>query len=352
MEKLPSGLVTIVNLPGTGSLLHRSWHLYAKHFAQFCRFAVLFLIGFLVNLGLTGGVEYLGRNTSGFLYALSQIGITTVGVLTAFYATFIFVGFVVFLNELRHGKLLSVSQSLEKGREHVTSVFWVAIIATFLLYGSLFTGVLFVIFSFWYYFALYLSIVDGERGISALAKSRYLTHGMFWKIAGRYVAILTLLFALYSLAYLTLGIPLIGWAVFLILLFGISFFTLPFFLIYDFIRFIDIVAVQRNVEFTQFKGERVVIASWALFGALFFSLIWGLNLLTEETQGRFIQSMAMRSARVILPYAKTVETNVQKLQELMGIVPSTDFKTDDAINNFKGILETTPQPLDDGPPQN
>ena len=49
MEKLPNGVVTIVNLPGSGSLISRSWKIYTHHFGPLMAFALLMALGTVVN---------------------------------------------------------------------------------------------------------------------------------------------------------------------------------------------------------------------------------------------------------------------------------------------------------------
>ncbi|MDO8490001.1 MAG: hypothetical protein Q7S47_01120 [bacterium] len=351
MEKLPNGLVTVVNLPGSGSILHRAWHLYEKHLAQFCIFSLLLGVGVLVNAGL-GALLTIITPAGDVGHGLTAFGITAINFLSAFYLVFIFCGFLVFLNQLRLGELLTISQALEQGRAHVKSVFWISLGLAMLLYGSVFTGVLFVVFSFWYYFALYVSIVDGVKGTTAFAKSRYLTHGLFFKIAGRYLTIISILFVLYFLAYATLGIPVVGVAVFLLLTVAVTFFAIPFFLIYDFIRFIDIAAVQRTVEFSEFRGERVGIITWMIIGLVLFGSTWTLNLFTDETQTLLLQNGSRNAARIILPYAKEMQANLNTILNLLGKDPNTTkLKSPDpapTAEELKSLLDlTAPIPSDD-----
>ena len=137
------------------------------------------------------------------------------------------------------------------------------------LYASAPTGIFLVVFSIWFYFALYVVVVSKQRGVNALAMSRYLMHGIFFKSAGRYLAVISILFALYTVAYITLGIPAVGPYLFSLLFALITVCAYPFFTTYEYLRFEDVLSVQRTIEFHPYRGERSAIIAWALFGFLF-----------------------------------------------------------------------------------
>lgn len=315
MEKLPNGLVTIVNLPGTGSLLSRSWTAYREHFAPLMYFSLLMALGALINTSLISFVNYLFRNAGDGSLVFAHVIVAVLNLVAGFYFSFIFAGMILFCKKIIDGKSTTVMKSLEEGREHAKSVFWAGLLLAFLFYGSLFTGFLFVIFFVWYYFALYIVIIEKERGMMAFAKSRYLTHGMFLKTFGRYLSLTAILFALYFVAYLFLGIPGLGAWLFMPLAVAITILSFPFFTLYEYLRYEDIAIVQRNVPFAFYRGEKVAITAWALFGFLFFSLAWSYGVMSQNAQTKFLAAVAQIAGEFVLPYAEEVQKNLDSASE-------------------------------------
>ncbi len=299
--------------------------MYRKYFVQLSAFSLLFAVG----LAVTGAVGLLLQpfvaSEDALYHAVARMGISALNAATAYFFALVFAAMIVFLNEARMGDHLTVRQALERGKAHVKSLFWVAIVFVLTLYGSLFTGVLFALFSLWYSFSLYISVMGKERGIDALLKSRYLTLGLLWKVAGRYAALVVIVFALYFAGYLTLGIPAVGVYLFLMIGASVAFFSLPFYVIYDFIRFIDLEAVERAVEFHPYRGERITVIAWCVTGLLIFSLSWSFGLLTDKTRAAVGRDMAIASARIILPYVTNIKTNLVSIRQFFGI-PEIDTR--------------------------
>ena len=98
-------------------------------------------------------------------------------------------------------------------------------------------------------------------------------HGMFFKVTGRYITAVALLFLVGLGIYLTLALPL---GLFLFSLLSIVFvlLVLPFFATYEYMRYEDLYTVERTTEFAFIKGERSSIFSWAVVGAS----IMGINI--------------------------------------------------------------------------
>lgn len=311
MEKLPNGVVTIVNLPGSGSLISRSWRIYTHHFNALLGFSLLMALGTVVNGGLASFLNYTVREGSEAARSLIQVGVSGINLLAAYFFAFVFSGIVTFLDSLKKGAQLSLAQALEQGQEHTKSVFWVAVLLVLMLYASLPTGIFFVVFSIWFYFALYVVVVSKQRGVNALAMSRYLIHGLFFKSFGRYIAVIAILLGFLSVSYLTLGIPAAGPYIFSLLFALMTLFSFPFFVTYEYLRFEDLLAVQRTIEFHPYRGERAAIIAWTLAGCIFFGLIWLMNLLPLSSQKALGTNLSRGATTLILPYAAVVQENLQ-----------------------------------------
>lgn len=340
MDKLPNGIVTLVNLPGSWSLLKRSWCLYKEHFAPLLYFSLLMWLGILINWSLAAFLTFIVKDSGDAARVVIELGITAVNLIAGFYFSFIFAGMIIYARRVLEGHHITVMSALEHAKGHAQSVFWIGLLLSFLLYGSLFTGILFVLFFTWYYFALYVAIVEKERGFIAIAKSRYLVHGMFMKVFGRYLTLLAVLFASYVIPYLLLGFIGFNPWVFIILLVAITIFTFPFFVIYEYLRYEDIVQVQRNVPFVYYPGEKVTVIAWTVFGFIFFFAAWSFSLLPIATQDAVISQAARVSAKYILPYGNQVQKNLDRVSEELEKLNLTP------VNTLEKRLEESVKPKD------
>lgn len=351
MEAIPSGIVPIANLPGTGSLISRSYAICKSQFQNITKLTGMMILGFLINISLSSFVDFLGQNAPIFGKAflkLISIGIS-VGV-AAFYC-FVFSAFIHLIAAwYRNGEKISLQESFVRAGKVYKSLFLVGLLYGFVIAGTAFfiiipvifsqgqypvdipsfrgllmlyltafqwgtaiAVVLPLLFSVWYYFSIYSVILDGDRGISALAKSRYLMHGMFFKVTGRYVTAVALLFVAFFCVYLTLAFPL-GWLIFSVLCLAFGFFILPFFAVYEYLRYEDLYTVERTTEFVSIKGERGSIRTWAVMGAI----VMGMNilvgfymLLSLQARENFQVSLIKGMAYIIAPATTEMNKNTE-----------------------------------------
>ncbi len=307
MHELPNGVVPIVNLPGSGSLLWRSWKAYSQLFPQLVHLMILFALGALVNLLIASLFLYIGKDTAYALKVFLQVILMLFNIATALYYSYIFAAMLYVIHGWASGRPLTVGSSLELAKDRFASLFWVGLLLSLTLSGGALLTALYplaavipFVFSIWYYFAIYVTLFDQEKGIVALSKSRDLVHGIFWKVVGRYITITALFAFLFLLAYLTLLIQSIGWIIFLMLAACLAFFLFPFFAAYEYFRYEDLVHLKRGVEFIDFKGERVAIGTWIVAGLLLFTLTWTASLLSPGALKSITDSFTIQKRITVL----------------------------------------------------
>lgn len=344
MHQLPNGVVPIVNLPGAGSLLSRSWKTYSQIFPQLIHLMILFAIGALVNVLLSGLLAILAQNPIYALQVLYHILLILLSLVTALYYSYIFSAMLYLIHGWAQGKALSVPSSLELAKSRFQSLFWVGILLSLAISGAAIITVFYpagailpFLFSIWYYFCIYIVLFDEERGVRALAKSRYLVHGIFWKVIGRYTAITAILFLLFILAYFTLLIQGIGWILFIVLAACFAFFIFPYLAVYEYYRYEDLVLLKRGVEFIDFQGERVVIRTWTILGFVFLVISWTLGMITPKMQQSLLEKFSLQNR--ILMYQNTVG----KINENSNIISGYLEK----LNFVKPQVAPPPTSLDD-----
>lgn len=331
MHQLPNGVVPIVNLPGAGSLLSRSWKTYSQIFSELIHLMILFAIGALVNVLLFWLVSLFSNSPSYWVQVVYHILVTILNVVTALYYSYIFSAMMYLIHGFAQGKILTVPSSLELAKNRFQSLFWVGILLSLAISGAALITVLYpvgavipFIFSIWYYFALYVVLFDEERGVRALAKSRYLVHGLFWKVVGRYLAITALLFLFFIVAYFTLLIQGIGWMLFIVLAACFAFFIFPFLAVYEYYRYEDLILVKRGVEYIDFSGERIAISSWIILGFIVLALSWGITLLSPRLQQNVFNTFSLQN-RVML-YQNTIgkiNENSKIISDFLGKISFT-----------------------------
>ncbi|MBI2644682.1 hypothetical protein HYW94_00705 [Candidatus Uhrbacteria bacterium] len=353
MEAIPSGIVPIANLPGTGSLIARSYAIYAAHFQKIIQLTGLMVLGFLINISLSSFVGFLGQNApifGKFFLQLLSIGIS--GGIGLYYC-YVFSALILMIAAwYRHAENISLQEACTRAGKIYKSLFLVGLLYGFVIAGTSFFILLPVIFSqgqypvdtpsfrgllmlymtafqwgtavaivlpllfsVWYYFAIYAVILDGDRGIGALAKSRYLMHGMFFKVTGRYMTAAVLLILVFFLLYFTLALP-YGWLIFVLLFIAYAFLVLPFFAVYEYLRYEDLHTVERTTEFAVIRGEHKSILAWSVIGAgvMVINILAGFfALLPIQAQKDFQTSLVKGSVYVLAPASIEINKNVEIL---------------------------------------
>lgn len=318
MRQKANGSVSIVYLPGTGSLIARSLHIYRQLFPQ-----LVTLTGYLAIAGLAN--LFIGEFFGSFGEGQQQLVKVLVGLVN--FIVFLVFGFLysyyfaaashLIAEWYSRGRTLSLKQAFALSRERFASLYWVAVLIGLIVYSSTFTGILPILFGVWYYFAVNIVLFESEKGIEALAKSRYLLHGLFGKVFGRYIAIIGIYSAVIVLLYnLFLGLP-GGWILTLFLLFILLYFSFPFFVAYGYLQYHDTSAVERVTAFEFFRGEKVAIAFWFVLGCVMIAGSVFIGLLSDQTRVRLFQAIDAKSSQLLLQFVANSENNLQKMSSIL-----------------------------------
>ncbi len=328
MKIHPTGEVMIVNLPGTASLLKRTWTAYRELFPNLIALTALFGVGAFLNVVIQDGLTAMVSTSPEILQGLVKV-INTVlnAAISGFYFSFIFAAMIYLIHSWKAGKKMHLEEALKAASEKYVSLFLVGFFLFLLMNGGLLGAVMPFLFSIWFYFALYVVLLDDERGLAAIAKSRYLTHGLFFRILGRYVAITAMLVVAFSLLWFLLLVPLVGWALFSIAVVALGLFAFPFFIVYEYYRYEDVAAVKRNVPFTLYAGEKWGIVAWIVLGACMTFSFWTYDVIGEQGRVRFTETVLVRVSDALLPITKQWNENVERsagfMQKLRITNPAT-----------------------------
>jgi hypothetical protein len=353
MEAIPSGIVPIANLPGTGSLISRSYAIYKVLFQRIIQLTGFMVLGFLINVSLSSFVIFLGQNAPAFGKAFLRLISLGISVGIGIFYAYVFSALVhLFAGWYRHGEQLTLQEAFARAAKVYKSLFLVGLIYGFVILGTSFFIILPVIFSYgaypadipsfrgllmlystafqwgaalavllpllfsvWYYFCIYATILDGDKGIEALAKSRYLMHGLFFKVTGRYFAATLLIVLIFFGIYLTLALP-FGWLIFTLLAIAFAFLVIPFFAIYEYLRYEDLHTVERTTAFVFIKGEKKSILTWSVIGCvvMVINIIASFYVfLPAQTRTNFQDSLLKGAVYFLTPASIEMNKNVEIL---------------------------------------
>jgi hypothetical protein len=332
MKIRPTGELMLVHLPGTCSLLVRTWRAYRELLPNLLALTALFGVGGFLNIVIQDGLTAMVAGSSVYAQGTVKVINTLLNIaISGFYFSFLFAAMVYLVHYWKAGKRIQLDDALRMASEKYVSLFVVGFILFLVMNGGLLGVVMPLFFTIWFYFALYAVLLDGDRGVVALAKSRYLTHGLFFRVFGRYSAILLLLFAAFSLLTLLLVIPVVGWALFVIAVILLAFFAFPFFIVYEYYRYEDVAAVQRNVPFHLYAGERWGIITWAILGLIISISLSSYDVIGQQGRARFTETVIVRMADVILPATNEWTQNIERssgiMEKLRLITPRNDTST-------------------------
>jgi hypothetical protein len=83
-------------------------------------------------------------------------------------------------------KKMSAGEALRKGARKVVPYLWVAILGGMITVGGIFLFLVpGIIFAVWFSLAFYILIVEDQRGMNALFRSKQLVIGYWWSVFGR-----------------------------------------------------------------------------------------------------------------------------------------------------------------------
>ncbi|MFA5023112.1 MAG: hypothetical protein WC385_00535 [Candidatus Paceibacterota bacterium] len=172
-------------LIGLGDLFKNTWVIYRE---KFVFIVVLMIVPFL----LMAVNQILSITGNGLVLSLAAIiGLVAgIGVLWA--------GAGLFIYLRNRAQVITVKEAYRLGWGKLLALIWVAILTMFIIGGGFMLFVIpGIILTIWLLFAQMLVIVEDEKGLKAIVKSREYVKGYFWPVLGRYVVIVIVLMIAY-----------------------------------------------------------------------------------------------------------------------------------------------------------
>ncbi|MDP2656061.1 MAG: hypothetical protein Q8P11_00660 [bacterium] len=354
MEQLPSGAVPVVNLPGMGSLLGRTWVTYKRLMSPLVSLSICIGIVFLIALGLTSLLNFLVLHSSQTIKSFIEVINTLIQFASYFGYALIFTAMLHVVKH-RNESILTIKQALEQAKPVYLSLLWISILGGLATYGSSITIVLPILMVVWLYFGVYILVGEGKRGIEAIAYSRYITRGVWFATLGRYVGLVGIIFAISLIILLFLAVPVIGGVLFALLFGAYMILVIPFFVIFDYIRYEDLVALPRNQEFHYFKGEKHSLIFFAIVGLVIGIFVWISSLLTCQARTNLANLFKGGVVSILLPIAQNAALNVDGLFTFLPKIVYTftpdicPTSADDLQRILQGSNTTVPSSLDNQP---
>ncbi|MBI5694516.1 MAG: zinc-ribbon domain-containing protein [Nitrospirae bacterium] len=154
---------------------------------------------------------------------------------------------------------LGIKDALDVGRFKLWPMFWVMALSAFMVIGGyLFLIIPGIVFSVWFFLAIFLLMDQDGRGVSALLASREYVRGNGWGVFGR----LLLLWGLSTFAGM---IPFVGPL--------LSFLVWPYTIICGYLIYSDLKASKGEAEFTFSTGEKAKLIATGAFGYVLIPLL-------------------------------------------------------------------------------
>ncbi len=369
---MQSGSISIINLPGTGSLLSRTWLIYQRLSKSLVSLSIGLGLTFLVYLGVTSLLNFLVKDSSHSAQALIEIINTLVQLASCFAYAYFFTA-MLFVIKHRDEAVLTMKEALLKAKSTYRSLLWIGVVSGLAIYGGAITMILPLLMSVWFYFAVYVLVTEGLRGTDALNKSRYLSRGNWFAIFGRYLSLAAIMGVIALVIYMLSAIPAAGAVVFIVMFVVFLLAALPFFAIYDFLRYEDLVELPRTQGYQSFRGEKHSVTFFAIIGLIITVVMWIGSLLTCVQRTSIANNAKGAAAVIVLSIAQNASVNLEGLSSTLDKMiyvyhpdvcplpprPAYDLKntypptSSSGTNNLNGVpvpsatIPTTPSSYDD-----
>ncbi len=272
-------------LIGVGDLFKNTWKIYREKFALLVG---LMALPFLL-MALNQVLMSLGKGIIITLGSLINI-VVSIGVIWAL------AGILLVLS---NNQVLTVKEAYRLSRGKLLSYLWVSILAMFIAGGGFMLFVIpGIILSVWLAFAQIISVVEGEKGLRAIVKSREYVRDYFWPILGRFLLLSVILFVVYFILMAIAGFVAslfssFGSTVFVLVLSllgsAINFLFVPLGVIYAYLLYGNVKQVKGEVLIDPAKKQGlryllVGLAGWVLIAVVSIFL---LSLLVSLFAGLF-----------------------------------------------------------------
>lgn len=260
-------------LKNGADFIDESFGVYKKHYKTFLSISAVSLVpSILVSVFSEESVYTAVTKTFG-LYASIFCG-AVMGILFIIISSWSQIALLYSLKE--QDKELDPSQAFAFAWHKLISYWWIACLTGFIILGGL---MLFfipgAIFAIWFSFAYYLLIMEDEKGMNALLKSREYVKGHGWAVLWRFIVLyfFNLLFAI-PVGILFGGFP-APWSSMLTQN-VFSFFVVPFNIVYLFLVYRNLKEVKGEFIFAPHKKTKRVFLVIATVGIILPFVLIGL----------------------------------------------------------------------------
>ncbi len=268
-----------VKLVGIGELFSRAWAIFRQRWLTLLGIVLLGVVFMALSIGLP--------SAAGFMLNMPAIG-AFVSLILGFIATFSYTAaFMLAITDEELGILAAYRESF--GR--ILSFAWLSSVLGFVLIGGFMLFIIpGIIFSVWFCLSVFILLVEDERGMNAMLKSKAYVKGHGWALFLRLFLLFFLIPLILNLAVSfmggfigeLIGSSLITAVVTVILaipslLFPV-FAMIALYLVYD-----DLRAIGKDIVFEHTVGQKVRWLTTAMVGVLMpFALLISMHLMMSK----------------------------------------------------------------------
>jgi len=257
-------------LPGIGQLLREAWSLYTNRLPTLAGIvAIPAVLAFLALLGS----KYI-EQSGAILQAHSvspayAVGFIVGAVVIAVLGIWAQGATLYALKDSSEG--IGIGESYKRAAKSILPLLWVYVLSGFVVFGGVLLALIpGVVFMIWFIFAPFALIVDGERGMRGLLKSKDYVRGYFWDIFFRFILITVANFIIGMI----IGIVGSIFPAFTIVSSIVSAFIIgPFVAAYLFLLFMQMRSLKSGAPFAPTGGQKGLFIGIAIAGLLIIPLI-------------------------------------------------------------------------------
>lgn len=222
----------VAKLSGVGVLLKRTWAIFKKRVWTLLLIVIIGVVLIGVPSAIFIGIGiFLSKSIAAFKAIIISITLSISGIVALFFAILFQIAFLIAVADHNIG----VKESFIRAKSKVFSFLWLTILMCLIITGGY---ILFfvpgIIFTVWFFFALFVFIAEDVRGMDALVKSKHYVKGKWWGVFGR-------VFALWLTSVVVSIIPVIGQV--------LGIFLVPFSIIYYFLIYEELKSIKSTVPF-------------------------------------------------------------------------------------------------------
>jgi len=268
-------------LPDIGTLFNRSWTIFQQRFATLIGLYLTTMAAFIIPPALLLGAAILaGAAKGGTWFVL----LGAVGALAGFYAGFVCFG--AFLQAVVDDKL-AFRDALAKGKSIAIPLAWAGFLTGFIIAGGFMLFIIpGIIFTIWFFFAQFIVVSEGLRGMGSLLKSKEYVRGEWFNVALR-------LLLVWSASMLLGIVPVVGPI--------LSIVFLPYVIIFHYLLYRDLAELKGDIPYSCGSGDLVKWPATALAGYILLPTIL-LLLLGSAVKEKFNQ-LSAAGVSITLPGA-------------------------------------------------